>query len=98
MSYLRWSTTIVQYHTPIRIRPLSQSSITIVVTTSTAGSEVSVTGERKFTSILSNGSDEDLSVVSSDTNNTDTRTQSQSEVNCMEPNNQYQISIPTCTI
>ena len=72
VSYL--VTTIVQYHTPIRIRPLSQSSHTIVVHTSTAGSEVSVTVEREITpGILSNVSDEDLSIVSSDL-----RTRSQS--------------------
>ncbi len=64
--YSRLGLGIAQYHTPIMIRPLSQISITIVVSTSTAGSEVSVTGERGKTtlSIISNISDEDLSVVS----------------------------------
>ncbi len=65
----------MQYHTLIRIPPLSLSSHVIVVIVSTAGSEVSVTGERRETTILSNGSDEDLSIVSSDA-----RTRSQSQV------------------
>ncbi len=40
-----------------------------------------MTGERRETTILPNVSDEDLSIVSSDT-----RTRSQSQVDCMEPN------------
>ena len=40
-----------------------------------------MTGERRETTILPNGSDEDLSIVSSDP-----RTRSQSQVDCMEPN------------
>ncbi len=72
----------MQYHTPIRKRPLSLCSITIVVSnTSTAVSEVSVTSERRETtsSILSNRGDEDLSIVSSDA-----RARSQSQVDCIE--------------
>ncbi len=47
LSSSHWS-TIAQYHTSIRIRPLSQWSHTIVVSnTSTAVSEVSVTVERR---------------------------------------------------
>ncbi len=67
-----------------------------MVTTSTAGSEVSVTGERRETTILSNGSDEDLSIVSNDA-----RTRSQCQVDCMEPNNppsnHFSISTPLNT-
>ena len=55
-------------HPPIRIVPLSPSSLTSSVTVSTTLSQVSVTGERGKTtrSILSNVSDEDLSVVGGD--------------------------------
>ena len=63
------------------MRPLSQYSITKVVgTTFTAGSEVTVTSERWKTTLgpLSNGSDEDLSIVSGDA-----RTRSQSQVDCL---------------
>ena len=62
------SSSLVRNHSPIRIVPLSQSSLTSSVTVPTTSSQVSVTGERGTTtkSILSNGSDEDLSVVSSD--------------------------------
>ena len=60
--------TIVQYHTPIRIRPLTQWSITIVVSKTSTTGTISVTDELGQTtrSILSNVSDEDLSIVSSD--------------------------------
>ena len=62
------SSSCARNHPPIRIVPLSPSSLTSSVTVSTTLSQVSVTGERGKTtrSILSNVSDEDLSVVGGD--------------------------------
>ena len=62
------SSSVVRNHPPIRIVPLSSSSLDSSVTVSTTLSQVSVTGERGKTtrSILSNVSDEDLSVVGDD--------------------------------
>ncbi len=57
------------YKLPIRITPPPQSSLAIILSpASTAGNEISVTGERGQTthSVLSNISDGDLSVVSGD--------------------------------
>ena len=62
------SSSLVRNHPPIRIVPLSPSSLTSSVTSSTTLSQVSMTGERGKTTrnILSNVSDEDFSVVGGD--------------------------------
>ena len=62
------SSSLVRNNSPIRIVPLSPSSLTSSVTVSTTLSQVSVTGERGKTIriILSNVSDEDLSIVVGD--------------------------------
>ena len=62
------SSSFVLNHTPIRIVPLSPSSLNSSVIFSTTLSQVSMTGERGKTtrSTFSNVSDEDLSVVGGD--------------------------------
>ena len=62
------SKSMARNHPPIRIVPLSPSSLTSSVTVPTTLSQVSVTGERGKTIriILSNVSDEDLSIVVGD--------------------------------
>ena len=62
------SSNIVRNHPPIRIVPLSPLPSPSSVTVSTTAPQVSVTGESGETIIvvLSNVSDEDLSVVGSD--------------------------------
>ena len=60
-----YCTCIALNHPPIRIVPFSPSYLTLSVTALTTLSQVGVTGERGKTTrnILSNGSDEYLSVV-----------------------------------
>ena len=62
------SSILVRNHTPIRIVPLSPSSLTSSVTVPATLSQVSVAGERgrMSRSILSNVKNEDLSVVGGD--------------------------------